>query len=60
MKVGVKSTALRFGNLTKNWISGFGAACICSLAISGINADLGMHLPCYYFLFFNTFSSHFQ
>lgn len=41
MKVGVKSTALRFGNDTKYWISGFGAACIGSLAFSGYNANLG-------------------
>ncbi|KAL6911221.1 hypothetical protein ACP4OV_000026 [Aristida adscensionis] len=48
LKVGVKSTALRFGDLTKNWISGFGAACIGSLALSGYNADLGW--PYYPFL----------
>lgn len=41
LKVGVKSTALRFGDSTKHWISGFGAACIGSLALSGYNADLG-------------------
>jgi len=41
LKVGVKSTALRFGDLTKYWISGFGAACVGSLALSGYNADLG-------------------
>lgn len=41
LKVGVKSTALRFGDLTKYWIGGFGAACIGSLALSGYNADLG-------------------
>lgn len=41
LKVGVKSTALRFGDLTKYWISGFGAACFGSLALSGYNADLG-------------------
>ncbi|XP_066328917.1 4-hydroxybenzoate polyprenyltransferase, mitochondrial-like [Miscanthus floridulus] len=48
LKVGVKSTALRFGDLTKYWISGFGAACIGSLALSGYNADLGW--PYYPFL----------
>ncbi|XP_066323026.1 4-hydroxybenzoate polyprenyltransferase, mitochondrial-like isoform X1 [Miscanthus floridulus] len=48
LKVGVKSTALRFGDLTKYWISGFGAACIGSLALSGHNADLGW--PYYPFL----------
>ncbi|XP_077247109.1 polyprenyltransferase 1 isoform X2 [Tasmannia lanceolata] len=41
LKVGVKSTALRFGDLTKNWISGFGIVCISSLALSGFNAELG-------------------
>ncbi|XP_058097918.1 4-hydroxybenzoate polyprenyltransferase, mitochondrial isoform X2 [Magnolia sinica] len=40
LKVGVKSTALRFGDLTKNWVSGFGIACISSLALSGFNAEL--------------------
>ncbi|XP_031374259.1 4-hydroxybenzoate polyprenyltransferase, mitochondrial [Punica granatum] len=48
LKVGVKSTALRFGNFTKKWISGFGVACISSLALSGYNADIG--LPYYAFL----------
>ncbi|KAL6591299.1 hypothetical protein ACP70R_049802 [Stipagrostis hirtigluma subsp. patula] len=48
LRVGVKSTALRFGDLTKYWISGFGAACIGSLALSGYNADLGW--PYYPFL----------
>jgi len=47
LKVGVKSTALRFGDLTKYWISGFGAACIGSLALSGYNADLGWCLVWY-------------
>ena len=42
MRVGVKSMALRFGDSTKVWISGFGAACISSLALSGHNANLGM------------------
>ncbi|PWA67043.1 polyprenyltransferase 1 [Artemisia annua] len=46
--VGVKSTALRFGDSTKNWVSGFGIACISSLALSGFNASLG--LPYYVFL----------
>lgn len=61
LKVGVKSTALRFGDSTKEWISGFGLACISSLALSGINADIGMcslqsvcdkHFPCYLFPIF--------
>ncbi|KAJ9708016.1 hypothetical protein PVL29_000196 [Vitis rotundifolia] len=41
LKVGVKSTALRFGDSTKEWLSGFGIACISSLALSGFNANLG-------------------
>ncbi|MCL7035617.1 hypothetical protein MKW94_029014 [Papaver nudicaule] len=41
LKVGVKSTALRFGALTKKWVTGFGIASISSLGLSGYNADLG-------------------
>ncbi|XP_008803466.1 4-hydroxybenzoate polyprenyltransferase, mitochondrial [Phoenix dactylifera] len=48
LKVGVKSTALRFASLTKTWISGFGTACIGSLALSGYNAELAW--PYYPFL----------
>lgn len=48
LKVGVKSTALLFGDSTKEWISGFGIACIGGLALSGFNADLGW--PFYAFL----------
>lgn len=44
MKVGIKSTALRFGDSTKTWISGFGVACISSLALCGYNADIGIYL----------------
>lgn len=44
MKVGVKSTALRFGDSTKEWTTGFGIACISSLALSGYNADIGIFL----------------
>lgn len=40
-KMGIKSTALRFGDLTKNWISGFGVLSMSSLAFSGFNAELG-------------------
>ncbi|CAK7337966.1 unnamed protein product [Dovyalis caffra] len=42
LKVGVKSTALRFGDSTKEWITGFGTASISSLALSGFNADIGI------------------
>ncbi|XP_051121627.1 4-hydroxybenzoate polyprenyltransferase, mitochondrial [Andrographis paniculata] len=48
LKVGVKSTALRFGDSTKEWIGGFGVACISSLALCGFNAGLGW--PFYMFL----------
>lgn len=41
LKVGVKSTALRFGDQTKNWASGFGVASIGSLLLAGYNADIG-------------------
>ncbi|GLT37445.1 hypothetical protein SLA2020_117620 [Shorea laevis] len=48
LKVGVKSTALRFGDSTKEWISAFGIGCISSLALSGFNAEIGW--PYYAFL----------
>ncbi|BFG30307.1 hypothetical protein CerSpe_165810 [Prunus speciosa] len=48
LKVGVKSTALRFGDSTKEWITGFGIVCISSLALSGYNAEIGW--PYYAFL----------
>ncbi|WVZ88424.1 hypothetical protein U9M48_034947, partial [Paspalum notatum var. saurae] len=40
LKAGVKSTAIRFGDNTKYWLSGFGVACISSLAFTGYNAHL--------------------
>lgn len=40
-KAGVKSTAITFGDNTKYWLSGFGAACISSLVLTGYNAHLG-------------------
>ncbi|KAK8933693.1 hypothetical protein KSP39_PZI015900 [Platanthera zijinensis] len=48
LKVGVKSTALKFGSSTKSWITGFGATCISCLTISGYNAELAW--PYYPFL----------
>ncbi|PPS15318.1 hypothetical protein GOBAR_AA05262 [Gossypium barbadense] len=48
LKVGVKSTALRFGDSTKEWTTGFEIACISSLVLSGYNADIGW--PYYAFL----------
>ncbi|XP_027350136.1 4-hydroxybenzoate polyprenyltransferase, mitochondrial isoform X1 [Abrus precatorius] len=41
LKVGVKSTALRFGDSTKEWITGFGIACLGGLGVSGFNAEIG-------------------
>ncbi|CAH2065314.1 unnamed protein product [Thlaspi arvense] len=41
VKVGVKSTALRFGDNTKLWLAGFGTASMGFLALSGLSADLG-------------------
>uniref|UniRef100_A0A0K0FUP2 4-hydroxybenzoate polyprenyltransferase, mitochondrial n=1 Tax=Strongyloides venezuelensis TaxID=75913 RepID=A0A0K0FUP2_STRVS len=37
--IGVKSTALRFGDKTKTWLSAFSAATISGLALSGFMAD---------------------
>ncbi|XP_068645653.1 4-hydroxybenzoate polyprenyltransferase, mitochondrial-like isoform X1 [Aristolochia californica] len=48
LRVGIKSTALRFGNHTKHWITGFGIGCISSLGLSGYNAEL--EWPYYVFL----------
>ena len=45
VKVGVKSTALTFGNRTKSYLIGFGAANIACLASAGAMA--GCHLPYY-------------
>nr|VDD40234.1 unnamed protein product [Brassica oleracea] len=41
VKVGVKSTALRFGDNTKLWLTGFGTESMGLLALSGLSADLG-------------------
>ncbi|CAH2078153.1 unnamed protein product, partial [Thlaspi arvense] len=41
VKVGVKSTALRFGDNTKLWLTGFGTASMGFLALSGLSADIG-------------------
>ncbi|CAN6214130.1 unnamed protein product [Urochloa humidicola] len=48
LRAGVKSTAITFGDNTKYWLSGFGAACISSLAVTGYNAHLAW--PYYPFL----------
>ncbi|KAJ7959627.1 4-hydroxybenzoate polyprenyltransferase, mitochondrial [Quillaja saponaria] len=39
--VGVKSTALLFGDSTKQWTTGFAIACIAGFALSGFHAGLG-------------------
>lgn len=39
MKVGVKSTALRFQDQTKPWLSGFTVAMLSGLVLAGVNAE---------------------
>ncbi|GMJ06423.1 HYPERSENSITIVE RESPONSE-LIKE LESION 1, polyprenyltransferase 1 [Hibiscus trionum] len=41
LKVGIKSTALKFGESSKEWITSFAIACIGSFALTGYNAALG-------------------
>jgi 4-hydroxybenzoate polyprenyltransferase len=43
MKVGIKSTAVTFGERTKVWLSGFGIANVACLSVAGVMADC--HLP---------------
>ncbi|KAJ7968236.1 4-hydroxybenzoate polyprenyltransferase, mitochondrial [Quillaja saponaria] len=40
-KAGVKSTALLFGDSTKQWTTGFAIACIAGFALSVFHAGLG-------------------
>jgi len=40
-KVGVKSTALRFGNDTRLWLTGFSTASLIGMSLAGYNAGLG-------------------
>lgn len=42
LRVGVKSTAILFGDQTKVWITGFGIASIITLWLSGYNASIGI------------------
>lgn len=42
VKVGIKSTALKFGESTKEWITGFAIASIGTLALTAYNAALGI------------------
>lgn len=39
IKVGVKSTALRFGDQTKLWLAGFSVAMIPGMVLTGIACD---------------------
>ncbi|KAM9811041.1 4-hydroxybenzoate polyprenyltransferase, mitochondrial [Neosynchiropus ocellatus] len=39
IKIGVKSTALRFQEQTKTWLGGFSVAMMSGLVVAGINAD---------------------
>ncbi|XP_059479829.1 4-hydroxybenzoate polyprenyltransferase, mitochondrial [Neocloeon triangulifer] len=39
LMLGIKSTAIRFGDNTKLWLTGFGAAMAASLVLSGLNCD---------------------
>ncbi|KAI3850722.1 hypothetical protein MKW98_030782 [Papaver atlanticum] len=47
LRVGVKSTAILFGDQTKIWITGFGIASIITLSLSGYNASIGTYIPFY-------------
>lgn len=40
-KVGVKSTALRFGDDTRLWLTGFSTAFVSGMSLAGYNAGLG-------------------
>lgn len=46
LRVGVKSTALRFGQETRPWLTGFSTAFISSLVLAGYNAHLGISYSC--------------
>ncbi|XWS54249.1 hypothetical protein CRYUN_Cryun10bG0074600 [Craigia yunnanensis] len=48
IRIGIKSTALKFGDSSKEWTTGFAIACIGGLALSGYNAAIGW--PYYVFL----------
>lgn len=39
--LGIKSTAIRFGDDTKLWLSGFGASMISGLVLSGVTVGIG-------------------
>ncbi|KAI7812807.1 4-hydroxybenzoate polyprenyltransferase, mitochondrial [Triplophysa rosa] len=46
LKVGVKSTALRFGQHTKQWLGGFSVAMLSGLVLAGVNADQTLPYYC--------------
>lgn len=46
LKVGVKSTALRFQENTKLWLSGFTGAMLSGLVLAGMNADQTLPYYC--------------
>ena len=49
VKVGVKSTALYFGDQTQSWLTGFAAITIASLLLAGYMDGLGIYLnPSFY------------
>lgn len=54
VKVGVKSTALRFQEQTKPWLSGFSVAMMSGLVAAGVNAE--QTLP--YFAVLSTVAIH--
>nr|ANC67959.1 4-hydroxybenzoate geranyltransferase [Arnebia euchroma] len=41
-KAGIKSTTLRFGDLTKVWVGGFGVACTLALLLGGFVINIGL------------------
>ncbi|KAJ7960527.1 4-hydroxybenzoate polyprenyltransferase, mitochondrial [Quillaja saponaria] len=41
IKMGVKSVPVLLGDSSRNWMAGFGVACIASLALCGYNAQIG-------------------
>ena len=43
LKVGVKSTALYFGNQTNSWLGGFATVTLSSLLLAGHMDGLGMY-----------------
>lgn len=57
-KVGVKSTALRFGDNTRIWLTGFSTASVLGMTLAGYNADLGLLNPKPYHMSHLNFPSH--